>query len=685
MTPVRYVAMLLLLVLPWALGVSPAMSAEVSVDEAWKALPSYQYGQDMAPLLALDRAVIQAMATPETRSACAARLAALLDSPATTPAARQYICLQLRQIGTPAEVPLLARLLNQEATSDIARQTLAAIPGGASLAALREGLATLQGQALVGVINSVGARQDASSVTKLQSLADAKDKQVATAAVWALSRIATDATIGFLTRRAEKAGDPLPQELAVPLMRCAETLTANGKAAEAKAIYERLGQTGQASGVRRAALVGLLTLNNGPQAATILAWLADPDTDRRLVAAGYLKTLSDEQLDQAAARLGVLPEDSQRSLVEVLASRRGQKALPVVLAFAQSDKPGLRLAGVRCLGMVGDSSVIPLLIETLGAGGELTQAAQQALGVLPRKDVSKALIDALNGQPAIRAPIVEVLMTLRCYEAIDPLIALASQDDPEVYGLALTGLRGIADPDKADLTRLVKLLLKTAPGKHRDEVEKTILLVCEKLPKGADRAEPVLEALAQVEPGEAATYLPLLGRLGGPKARKQIEASLASTEANVKEAAVRALCNWPNADVAARLLELATQPGDPSQQRQALRAYVRVVSLKSDRPESQTLAMLQNAMRLAEAVDDQRLIVQRAATVRTMASVAWIAQYLDEPALAEAACEALVELAHHRFLRHPNMDRFGPILEKVSRTSKNPQMIERAKRYRLGL
>jgi hypothetical protein len=109
------------------------------------------------------------------------------------------------------------------------------------------------------------------------------------------------------------------------------------------------------------------------------------------------------------------------------------------------------------------------------------------------------------------------------------------------------------------------------------------------------------------------------------------------------------------------------------------------VSLKSDRPESQTLAMLQNAMRLAQAADDQRLIVQRASTVRTMESVTWIAQYLDEPPLAEAACEALVELAHHRFLRHPNMDRFGPILEKVSRTSKNPQVIERAKRYRLGL
>ena len=76
--------------------------------------------------------------------------------------------------------------------------------------------------------------------------------------------------------------------------------------------------------------------------------------------------------------------------------------------------------------------------------------------------------------------------------------------------------------------------------------------------------------------------------------------------------------------------------------------------------------------------------IERAATIRTLDTVNWIARYLDDPELAQTACRAIVELAHHRFLRHPNMDQFGPILEKVGRISKDPTVIERAKRYQLA-
>ncbi len=77
--------------------------------------------------------------------------------------------------------------------------------------------------------------------------------------------------------------------------------------------------------------------------------------------------------------------------------------------------------------------------------------------------------------------------------------------------------------------------------------------------------------------------------------------------------------------------------------------------------------------------------MRRASTVRTLETVEWIAEYLDDPNLGQAACQAIVELAHHRFLRHPNMDRFGPLLEKISRISKDPSVVDRANKYRLGL
>ncbi|HID24591.1 MAG TPA: hypothetical protein EYP14_19635 [Planctomycetaceae bacterium] len=295
------------------------------------------------------------------------------------------------------------------------------------------------------------------------------------------------------------------------------------------------------------------------------------------------------------------------------------------------------------------------------------------------------MLDAVEHRPLVRVAAIEVLKKIHCYEAIDPLAVLAVQTDPAVYGPALDGLRGIADPDRHDLPRLLALVPKAAPGRHRDEVEKTIQVVCEKLPPGTDRAEPVLQALKASEGPVPAIYLPLLGRLGGPKALAIVEAASRSEDPATRRAAAIALCNWPTADVADKLLALATRAPDKALGRRALRAYIRVVSRKSGRPEKETLAMLQRAFRLATVPEDKRLVLRRAAAVRTMESVEWLASFLDDPELAPAACESIVELAHHRFLRQPNIDRFRPILEKVIRTSQDPVVIERAKRAKLGL
>jgi len=663
----------------------PGRAAETAEEDAWRALPRYEYGEDMAPLLAIDRAVIRAMASPDQRAACAARLAAVLQDPTATKAARQYACLQLRQAGTGVEVPVLARLLAGSDVAESARHALEAIPGEESLAALRSGLSAVEGNLLVGVIQSLAARRDARSVPALIRLADSPEQPVAEAAVWALGNITGDEAAEFLKRRAEAAEVPTPLALAVPLLRCADAMADGGEAAWAEAVYTLAQREGQPPGIRRAGLEGTLRLRKGRAMETIVEWFADADPDRRVVAAAHLGKLSDEQLEGLQARLADLPAPCSGTLLEVLASRKGADVLPLVLEAARSEKPELRLAGIRGLALVGDASTIPLVIDALAAGDELAEAAARALVELSPKDVGPALLDALESRPEIRVPVIDVLTRLKYYEAIDPLIEIAAQEDPAVYGPALDGLRGIADPDKSDVPRLVRLLLRVERGRHGDEVERTILIVCQKQPPGSDPAGPVLDALAKIGTVELPKVLPLLGRLGGPKALKSIEDALASPDPAVQEAAVRGLSNWPDVTVAERLLKVATDSQKESHRRWALRAYVRVVTLPADRPEAETLAMLQAAMKLAGVPEDRQLVIERAATVRTVECVLWIAPYLDDPALAQSACRSIVELAHQRFLRHPNIDKFGPLLEKVAKISADAEIAERAKRYRLGL
>ena len=152
----------------FALAAPAASAADPFPAAAWEALAKYEYGQDMAPLLAIDRAVIDARSSMQARADLAARLAAVLKSPQTTAAARQYICLKLRDVGTAAEVPVLAAMLKEPETSEMARWALEAIPGPASAAALLGALDALPTELVIGVINSLGARRHSEAVPKLQ-------------------------------------------------------------------------------------------------------------------------------------------------------------------------------------------------------------------------------------------------------------------------------------------------------------------------------------------------------------------------------------------------------------------------------------------------------------------------------------------------------------------------------------
>ena len=179
--------------------------------------------------------------------------------------------------------------------------------------------------------------------------------------------------------------------------------------------------------------------------------------------------------------------------------------------------------------------------------------------------------------------------------------------------------------------------------------------------------------------------MPLLGRIGGRKALEAIRAAIDGKDAQINEAGVRALCNWPDATVADELLRIAKSAAQDTHRQWALRAFVRVIALPSETPPAAKLALLKQAMPMAARDEDRALILERAAAVRTLETLRFVAPYLDQPALAQAACKTIVELAHHKDLREPNKAEFNPALEKVIAICKDRQLVDRAKRYRQGI
>ena len=159
-------------------------------------------------LIIATAASIVAAQQPPPAEGTEADLIAVLQSADAPLFDKAKACQQLAVIGTKECVPALAGLLGDEKLSHYARYGLEPLPDPAVDEALRTALGDLDGGLLVGVINTIGMRQDEEAVDALKQLMDDSDAQVAGAAAGSLGRIHTPAAIAAL-KAAMDGSEPL--------------------------------------------------------------------------------------------------------------------------------------------------------------------------------------------------------------------------------------------------------------------------------------------------------------------------------------------------------------------------------------------------------------------------------------------------------------------------------------------
>lgn len=241
------------------------------------------------------------------------------------------------------------------------------------------------------------------------------------------------------------------------------------------------------------------------------------------------------------------------------------------------------------------------------------------------------------------------------------LLPLLMADEARERQPAARALGRLAQPPH--VPAMLARLPKTSGG-ERDDLERAIMFVCERTPSPDERADAIIAAY---ESGtlDKALLLPVLGRVGGDKAAAVVRGALGSPVPEVREAAIRGLCNWPDASVAPDLEELARELTDPGQRSAALRALVRVVTLRDQLSTKEQLAYLRTGFELAGTEPDRNWVLERAHNVRHVETFRMVLPYLDDPAHAVRAGRALCELAHHGGLRSGEKEEYEAALRKV--------------------
>jgi HEAT repeat protein len=617
----------------------------------------------------IDEAIARSHGDAKARKDLEGRLAAVLKSD-STPAAKDLVCRRLGQIGTDESVAPLAALLADEGLAPAARYALERIAGPQSLAALRDAMPKAKGQGKVGLIHSLGVRHDDQAVALLIPLLADTDSAIAGAAASALGKIgAAEAAPALARLRANAAGTlkDVGTEASLALGYC---LLEQGKRTEAAEVFLAL-VADPAEQVRAAALDGMVKARPAEAIDRLLKALGGDNLRLRGVAMRLVRQMPGEEASQRfAASLSRLPPAGKAALLEALGDRNDPAVRTAALEAMKSEQADVRLAALVALGSAGSADEVSLLVElaTKALQAPEREAALASLNRLSDPATNAAILAQLEkADSGLRVTVIRSLVARRATVAVPALSRMAKDRDEAVRVETAKALQALAGPQAAG--DLIRLLVASQSDEQRKAAEQALVTACQKIPDPERRAEAILAALDRAELAARRALLPALGSLGGAKALAVVHAAIQAPEEQLRDAGVEALANWPDARVAAELLDIAKSATKESHRVWALRGLARVVPRPGQLPAQEAFAILKQAWELARAPEDKRLILSRMAPLRVPECLAFVLSQFEDANFQPVAIATAAKLAEGMKQSHPKQSRAA--LEKVAVTTKD--------------
>lgn len=573
-------------------------------------ISTYDYGKDEEVLSRLRDYVWARRNSPESRKACEKMLVDFLDSDATL-AAKLAVCRHLREIGSAASVPVLVKMLLQPDTSDMARYTLEKIPGDAAEKALLRGLSGSDEKIRLGVIASLGNRRARSAVSLLEKMVSGSDQTAAVASAVALGKVGSQEAITVLLKYLSRTSGALRVQIASSLLSCADSHLANNEAEKSADIYQQLIRTELPLHVRQAAMRGRIEASGDQAKGKIVEALKGKDAEWHTPAIAEVKEFFDtSSIREVHTLLPKLPAESQLQLLEVLSLYRDKGVRDSLVSAAKNPEPAVRIAALKALEKAGNYTVVEFLATRAAqTKGAEQLAARTSLWGLKCGQANPTILTNLvkNPDEAVQHELIQAVGERRIKEGLNLLMSRAQYSSDRNRQQAIKGLKNIASPP--DLARLVKLLPGMNKEPDRLEMASTIAAVALKAPEPIGRARAVMIELELVDDVKGrCALLRTLGKIGDDSSLPILRTALAEENPDVRDAAVRALAEWPTASAKEDLLHIAKTSETPVHKILALQAYIRAIGMEPYRSSETAVRSLEDVLDLARP-EEKKLIL----------------------------------------------------------------------------
>ena len=418
---------------------------------------------------------------------------------------------------------------------------------------------------------------------------------------------------------------------------------------------------------RIAAIRALPEIGDASAAPVLIGLLGDADVAAAAQAA--MAGLEGPEVNAAiAAMLKSSDPNARRIAIEQIGQRRSAEAIPTLLEATADKDEAIRVASLKLLGGLAGLKEFPAIVGLLvkaKSSAEMRAAERALSGMCSR------LAEPASGKVVIRKAVYGDLPAGKKADVTRKVAAMVKRGALKIEasnGNFGDPAQGIAKKMTIEFTVNGVAMSKTCA--ESDSITLAagmtpaacIDALCAALPKAS--AKPRLELLR------------ILRSAGGPKALAAVQAATKDRDADIANAAVSLLCDWPGVEALPVITELAKTTKSPRDKILAVRGCLRLIPMQAA-PNAQKLAALKDAMALTQRDEERKVALSALAAIPTVEALALVAPHLESPGLKEEAGLAAVTIGEKIVRRHP-----APVAAAMAKVSKATRNMHTARRAR---
>lgn len=333
---------------------------------------------------------------------------------------------------------------------------------------------------------------------------------------------------------------------------------------------------------------------------------------------------------------------AQVDILGLLGRQKAGSAGPAMKTMLKSPEAKVRMAAGRALTLTIGQEAIPFLLGQLAKTIDITeqQETKQNLLILPNEPLIRERTQVYADMPAAAKKILLEIGISRQDSTIIPVLLAGLSADDAV--LRMTGLEGLKTLASLDALPGALACLKSAEPSETRAAQNCIIEIIKKSRDSKTALHQLDEYFNSATLAQKKNILRIWRGLGGGMCLQKVQALTAN--ADLRDEALRTLCDWPDISALEPLLQLAGSKMEQNYRILAIRGSLRIVR-ENTLADLRQLQYLQRIMNVCERAEEKRMVLAQVGMIKSVSAVQYAAGLCNDPDIGYEAAVALVHAA----------------------------------------